>query len=565
VEPELAAWVADQAWMTGDGPKAMFAGAVGWPRARQALLPGPRTLERLVTGGRQAGDRRLWGQLTEQLPAGASSALLSLLDVPEDGNRRVSELERLRKGVFRPSSKGMVAALGRLADLIALGRQDLDVPMVPQRRVIGLATYGLSSKAPVLRRLEPRGYRLAVMVATVKVLTGRATDDVLELFDLLMVADLMSRAERESRDEKLRRYPRVSRYAGKLASAVKVLLEMTEARPDLSLDMMWDLIENTATKTELRAAVAVIGELVPVDDAELNGQRLQELAGRLATVRVFLPLMMRTVVFRATADGAPVLAATKTLAELMTAKSKLPGGCLDARKVDHDLISEGWKRLVYRKGRPAETVDRAAYTLCLLEQFHRQLKHRNIFAPASTRWRDPRAQLLTGEAWERARETGMNALSLPAEPAALLAGQATALDTAYREVAARLGGDGPASVDEDGKLHLAALKAVPDPPSLVDLRRRVDRAPDQLRGSLRPAPPELRDHLACRRAALARLDNARRDPGDSYAAGPRRGPGPVPALLAVVAPAAPGQQRAGGQYQLRENTGILQHLVGDYR
>jgi hypothetical protein len=88
-------------------------------------------------------------------------------------------------------------------------------------------------------------------------------------------------------------------------------------------------------------------------------------------------------------------------------------------------------------------VDRAAYTLCLLEQFHRQLKHRNIFAPSSTRWPDPRAQLLTGEAWERAREAGMNALSLPAEPTALLAGHATALDTAYREVAARLGGDGP--------------------------------------------------------------------------------------------------------------------------
>jgi hypothetical protein len=258
VESELAAWVADQAWMTGDGPKAMFAGAVEWLRTRQALLPGPRTLERLVTDGRQAGDHRLWGQLTEQLPAGTSSALLSLLDVPEDGKSRVSELERLRKGVFRPSSKGMVAALDRLADLIALGGQDLDVSMVPQRRVIGLATYGLSGKAPLLRRLDPREYRLAVMVATVKVLTGRATDDVLELFDLLMVADLMSKAERESRDEKLRRYPRVSRYAGKLASAVKVLLEMTEAEPGLSLDMMWDLIENTATKSELRAAVAVI-------------------------------------------------------------------------------------------------------------------------------------------------------------------------------------------------------------------------------------------------------------------------------------------------------------------
>ncbi len=167
---------------------------------------------------------------------------------------------------------------------------------------------------------------------------------MLELFDLLMVTDLMSKAERESRDEKLRRYPRVSRYAGKLAAAVKVLLEMTEVEPDLSLDMMWDLIENTATKSELRAAVAVIDELVPVDDAELNEQRLEELAGRLATVRVFLPPMMRTVVFGATADGAAVLAAMNSLGELMSTKSKLPASWLDARQVDHDLIGGGWKR-----------------------------------------------------------------------------------------------------------------------------------------------------------------------------------------------------------------------------
>jgi hypothetical protein len=282
------------------------------------------------------------------------------------------------------------------------------VSAVPPRRLIGLATYGLSSKAPQLRRLEPREHRVAVLVATVKVLSARATDDVLELFDLLMVTDLMSKAERESRDEKLRRYPRVSRYAGKLAAAVKVLLEMTEVKPDLSLEVMWDHIENSVTKSELRAAVAVIDELVPVDDAELNGQRLEELSGRLATVRIFLPSMMGTVEFGATSDGVPVLAAMKTLAELMTAKTKLPATWLDARKVDHDLIGGDWKRLVYRDARPPETVDRAAYALCLLEQFHRHLKHRNIFAPSSSRWRDPRAHLLSGQAWERTREVGMN-------------------------------------------------------------------------------------------------------------------------------------------------------------
>lgn len=41
---EVAAWIADQAWTTGDGPKA--------------LLPGIATLERLVVEGKQAADQR---------------------------------------------------------------------------------------------------------------------------------------------------------------------------------------------------------------------------------------------------------------------------------------------------------------------------------------------------------------------------------------------------------------------------------------------------------------------------------------------------------------------------
>ena len=41
-------------------------------------------------------------------------------------------------------------------------------------------------------------------------------------------------------------------------------------------------------------------------------------------------------------------------------------------------------------------------------------------------------------------------------------------------MASRLDADTPATVDADGRLHVAALSAVPDPASLVDLRRRVE-------------------------------------------------------------------------------------------
>ena len=318
--------------------------------------------------------------------------------------------------------------------------------------------------------------RLAVLAATVVVLSARAVDDVLETFDMLMTTKLLSKAERESREEKLRRYPRVSRNAGKLAAAVKVLLEMVEVNQDVGLGVVLDMIEKTVTRAELRHAVQAVDELVPADDAELDGQRLIELAGKFATVRPFLSMLMDTIEFGATSDGAAVLAAMKTLAELLTSRSsgKIPANLLDARKVDHDLIVGAWKRLIYTPGRPEGTVDRNSYTICVLEQFHRHLKHRSIFAVRSSRWRDPRAHLLAGEAWEAARDAGMNALGLPAAPTQLLTDHATALETAYRELAARLGEDTPASIDADGKLHVAALDAKAEPASLVDLRRRVE-------------------------------------------------------------------------------------------
>ena len=146
----------------------------------------------------------------------------------------------------------------------------------------------------------------------------------------------------------------MTRNAGKLARAVRVLLEMSEADPGLSLELVWDLIENAVSKAELWAALAAIDELVPQADPEFDSQRLEELAGRFATVRAFLPAMMRTIEFGATGGAGPVLKAMHTLADLISPQRNRgrPARWLDARRVDHDLVGGGWQRLVYPAERP---------------------------------------------------------------------------------------------------------------------------------------------------------------------------------------------------------------------
>ncbi|MEV0108450.1 DUF4158 domain-containing protein [Nocardia sp. NPDC050799] len=165
VEAELLAWIVDQAWMTGDGPQVLQAGAVRWLREKNALLPGITTLERLVTDGKHVADQRLWTHLAEQLSPGEPGRLLGLLDTREDGRKKIVELERLRKGAFMSSSKGLVKALARVRDLGAIIPVSVDVSQVPPRRLIALAAHGITGKTSHLAADAGRAARTAVSVA----------------------------------------------------------------------------------------------------------------------------------------------------------------------------------------------------------------------------------------------------------------------------------------------------------------------------------------------------------------------------------------------------------------
>ena len=142
-----------------------------------------------------------------------------------------------------------------------------------------------------------------------------------------------------------------------------------------------------------------------------------------------------------------------------------------AADIDHTLLSGSWKSLVMPK---TGGIDRNAYVFCVLTAFHRHLRRREIYAEASSRWRDPRAQLLAGEEWEHKKGPALTDLQLREDPDALMAEQARALDAALRDVAAQVSAAAlDAQVDDQGRLHVPRLTAIPEPPSLVDLRKRV--------------------------------------------------------------------------------------------
>jgi hypothetical protein len=62
------------------------------------------------------------------------------------------------------------------------------------------------------------------------------------------------------------------------------------------------------------------------------------------------------------------------------------------------VVTPSWRPHVHDQD--SDTVDRAAYTCCVLDQVRIRLRRRDIYAPGSTRWGDPRAELLTPRDWE---------------------------------------------------------------------------------------------------------------------------------------------------------------------
>jgi len=67
----------------------------------------------------------------------------------------------------------------------------------------------------------------------------------------------------------------------------------------------------------------------------------------------------------------------------------------------------------------------------------------------------------------------LTSLGLPGTPDELLGAHVATLDEALRYVGGRLAANTDVRVDEAGKIHVSSDKAIAEPPSLVDLRKRV--------------------------------------------------------------------------------------------
>ncbi len=382
VQHDLVHWLQARSRLATERPGVLFDLATARLLEAKVLLPGPTVLARLVASVRDQAATRLWQTLADVPDAAQRARLEGLLAVA--AGERTSTLERLRRGPTSVTAAGLLGALHRLDEIRALGVGELDLSFVPPGRLEALARHAATARTQALARMGEQR-RTATLLAAARQLETDAGDDALDLLDQLLGA-LLARADRAGTRERLRTLPTLDLAASQLRDAVKVLLDP----PAGDLPALWAAIGRTVSREQLTAAVeAVDATTRPAADTHLD-----DLLARYSLVRRFLPTLLASLRLQAAPAGVDVLAAWEALGALEGRRS------VRADEVPLTLATGPW---VTRVHGPDGLLHRPAFTLLVLERLREALRRRDVYATTSRRWSDPRAQLLSGSAWEAAR------------------------------------------------------------------------------------------------------------------------------------------------------------------
>ncbi|HVA26026.1 MAG TPA: Tn3 family transposase [Chloroflexota bacterium] len=199
----------------------------------------------------------------------------------------------------------------------------------------------------------------------------------------------------------------------------------------------------------------------------------ERLVASYPQIRRFLPQLIDAVAMESTAPARPVLDAYHALGTWLTVRphaARLPG-----TEVPLEVVSSSWEPHVCDKD--DGTVNRSAYACCVLDRLRAGLRRRDVYAPGSIRWGDPRAELLSPETWEQHRDQACEDLALDTDPDKIVAHLAQALDEAWRRGADGIGTNPDFRIEHrDGadRVVVTPLDALDEPTSLVRPQAMVE-------------------------------------------------------------------------------------------
>ncbi len=451
----LIRWLYGRAWVSAESPSILFDVTTSQLVENKILLPGVTVLARLISNVRDRVQQRLYAQLSK-LPTEQQIEQLEALIVPHEKSRKTI-LEHWRNSPTRISSIALVNALERLQKIRSLELRKLDISKIPLIRLKSLSKTAFTIRVQAIARMT-KERRLATLVAFVYVLETTVIDDSLDLLELLL-KDLLSKSKREGKKERLRTLKDLDTAALKLSQVGKILLNNDFEDPQVRAQV-WEFI----TPEQLADAVIQVETLArPPED-----NYYQELLTKWRCVRIFLPTLLKTVEFHSNKAGKPIKDAL-TFLQSIEGKRKP-----NMEKAPIAVVPKSWKAIVLKQD---DTIDRKAYTFCVLEQLVEGLCRRDLFVIPSERWSNPSAKLLQGQAWEGVRAQVCRTLNLNQSAQPELANLNQQLESAYQRTANNLASNTGVKIEVvKGKetLTISNLDKLTEPESYLQLKHQVE-------------------------------------------------------------------------------------------
>lgn len=141
--------------------------------------------------------------------------------------------------------------------------------------------------------------------------------------------------------------------------------------------------------------------------------------------------------------------------------------------IGDNVVTKTWTRLVLSE---SGVIDRKAYTFCILQCLRSALRRRDIFVVKSQRYCNPRAKLLSDEAWAAQRAAICRTLDLEPTFDKTYEILKSRLDEAYYRTAANFKDNTAVRIEiKEGKEHLVLtpLDRLVSPPSFITLTSLV--------------------------------------------------------------------------------------------
>lgn len=453
----LIRWIYTLSFFTAERSIVLFDLATARCVKNKILLPGVSVLTKLISQIKERTSLRLWSELAKLPDNNQLEKLDKLLEI--NLNSHKSTLELLRQPPRILTLNGIIKAIERLVNIRELGADKWDISRIPIGRIHALSRYTSMARSQTIERM-PYKRRIATLVSFAIIFTTSAQDDVIEIVEKFL-SELFAKSYKKGQKARLRTLKDLDKAAKLLREACAIIVDESSSESDIRTTIF-----SKISKDDIKLAISKIDLLTKSPGQNVE---FEELFRYFTTIRRFLPKFMKSVEFKATTAGQPVLKAWNFLKEreLDEKKNNFKDAPLEG-------ISTDWSKVVIKGS--TNKINPCAYNFWVIKNLIEGIKNHDIYVANSEKYGDPREKLLQKDAWESLKPQILRTLNWSPSADEVLKELTCELNKSYINTANRWDDNPDVRIEkfaEKERLVLTPLDKLEEPKSLKLLRNRV--------------------------------------------------------------------------------------------